>query len=221
MEKVYRRIIKQLADKEVNLVLVSKRKPVELIKKFYDWGHRDFGENRVQELVEKYENLPKDIKWHLIGHLQKNKVKYIAPFVHLIHAVDNLELLIEIDKRAKANNRVIDVLLQLKIAQEESKFGLSKEGIISLLESDACNKLSNIRIVGLMGMATNTPDREQIKNEFNTLHEFFLFIQKTYFNKNNSFKEISMGMSGDYEIAIEEGATMVRIGSLILGARTY
>ncbi len=221
MGEVYRKILKQLAHKEVKLVLVSKRKPAEIIKKFYDLGHRDFGENRVQELVEKHDNLPEDIKWHLIGHLQKNKVKYIAPFIHLIHAVDNLELLIEIDKRAKANNRVIDVLLQLKIAQEESKFGLSKEGIISLLESDACNKLNNISIVGLMGMATNTPDREQIKNEFKTLHEFFLFIQKTYFDKSNSFKEISMGMSGDYEIAIEEGATMVRIGSLILGARTY
>ncbi len=216
---IYQKIKEQLALSGTKLVLVSKTKPIKLIQKYYDLGQRDFGENRVQELVSKYELLPKDIKWHQIGHLQKNKVKYIAPFVHLIHAVDDIGLLKEINKRAKTNNRTIEVLLQLKIAKEESKFGLSKKGIIKLLESQSYHEMKNIRIAGLMGMATFTQDKIQIKEEFKTVKDFFRFLKSNFFADQGHFREISMGMSGDYDLAIEEGATMVRIGSLIVGKR--
>jgi len=217
---MYKEIIKELKDKNVKLVLVSKTKPAEKIQHFYNLNQRAFGENRVQELVTKHEVLPKDIEWHLIGHLQKNKVKYIAPFVHLIHAVDNIDLLFEINKRALANNRTINVLLQIKIAQEESKFGLLKEDCLSLIQTDRYDNMNNINVIGLMGMATFTDNIDQVRNEFKQLKQFFDFLKQNQFKDKDDFKEISMGMSGDYKIAIEEGATMVRIGSLIMGQRS-
>lgn len=215
----YKEILKELNDNNVGLVLVSKTKPKEVIEDFYNLGQKDFGENRVQELVSKYEVLPKDIKWHHIGHLQKNKVKYIAPFIHLIHAVDDIKLLKEINKRAIQNNRILDVLLQIKIAKEDSKFGLSKDDCIALIDEYEISKMENIRIRGLMGMATFTYDMEIVREEFKKLKEFFNFLKDKYFKDEELFSEISMGMSGDYQIAIEEGATMVRIGTLILGNR--
>ena len=215
----YLEIKKYLQDHNVELVLVSKTKPVEMIKYFYGLGQKDFGENRVQEMRAKQELLPRDIRWHQIGHLQKNKVKYIAPFVYLIHSVDSLELLKEIDKRAKKHNRVIDVLLQIKIAAEDTKFGMSRDETTALLESDEYPGLANINITGLMGMATFTPDENQIRKEFRSLKAFFDSLKSTYFANQPSFSRLSMGMSSDYKIAVEEGATMVRIGSLIMGSR--
>ena len=215
----YKEVLEELNVNNVILVLVSKTKPEEVIEEFYNLGQKDFGENRVQELVSKYEALPKDIKWHHIGHLQKNKVKYIAPFIHLIHGVEDIKLLKEINKRAKQNNRILDVLLQIKIAKEESKFGLSKENCISLFEEYDILNMKNIRIRGLMGMSTFTYDMEIVREEFKVLKEFFSFLKEKYFKDDELFSEISMGMSGDYQIAIEEGTTMVRIGSLILGNR--
>lgn len=216
---IYNEILEELSIYNAKLVLVSKTKPEDQIQYFYNLGQKDFGENRVQEMATKYEKLPKDIKWHQIGHLQKNKVKYIAPFVHLIHSVDSLDLLKEIDKRAKSNNRVIDVLLQIKIAQEYTKFGMSKEDCISMLENDEINNLNNIRIYGLMGMATFTNDENQIRKEFKSLKDFQSELKSKFFTGDDHFKELSMGMSGDYKLALEEGATMVRIGSLIMGSR--
>jgi len=216
---MYKSIIKELSSYNAKLVLVSKTKPIEQIKHFYDLGQRDFGENRVQEMVAKHESLPKDIKWHQIGHLQKNKVKYIAPFVHLIHSVDNLELLKEINKRAKSNNRTIDVLLQIKIALEDTKFGMSKEDCIGMLEKNDLKELYNIRICGLMGMATFTNDKDEIIKEFKELHDFHTYLKQDFFVDNNYFTELSMGMSSDYQLALKQGATMVRIGSLIMGSR--
>lgn len=201
---------KHLAD-NVHLVAVSKTKPNDLILEAYEAGQRIFGENKVQELVEKEQSLPKDIEWHMIGHLQTNKVKYIAPFVSLIHAVDSIKLLEEINKRAKNNNRVIRCLLQLHIAKESSKFGLNKEGILEILES----KFSNVSIVGLMGMATFTSDEKQIREEFKYLKGFYDELKE----QHPRFSILSMGMSGDYDIAIEEGSNMVRIGSSIFGSR--
>lgn len=201
---------KRLAD-NVHLVAVSKTKPNDLILEAYEAGQRIFGENKVQELVEKEQSLPNDIEWHMIGHLQTNKVKYIAPFVSLIHAVDSIKLLEEINKRAKNNNRVIRCLLQLHIAKESSKFGLNKEGILEILES----KFSNVSIVGLMGMATFTSDEKQIREEFKYLKGFYDELKE----QHPGFSILSMGMSGDYDIAIEEGSNMVRIGSSIFGSR--
>ena len=201
---------KRLAD-NVHLVAVSKTKPNDLILEAYEAGQRIFGENKVQELVEKEQSLPNDIEWHMIGHLQTNKVKYIAPFVSLIHAVDSIKLIEEINKRAKNNNRVIRCLLQLHIAKESSKFGLNKEGILEILES----KFSNVSIVGLMGMATFTSDEKQIREEFKYLKGFYDELKE----QHPGFSILSMGMSGDYDIAIEEGSNMVRIGSSIFGSR--
>ncbi|MBL4652870.1 MAG: YggS family pyridoxal phosphate-dependent enzyme [Flavobacteriales bacterium] len=201
----------------VELVAVSKTKQNEDILEAYNASQRIFGENKIQELAEKQEALPKDIEWHFIGHLQTNKVKYIAPFVSLIHAVDSFKLLQEIDKRAKQNNRTIDCLLQVKIAIEESKFGLSPDEIEEFLLLEATQKLTNIRIVGLMGMATNTLDEAQIKNEFNSLSLFFNKLK----NSNPSFQILSMGMSGDFQLAMEQGSNMIRLGSSIFGARNY
>lgn len=203
----------------VTLVAVSKTKPVEEILPIYDAGQRIFGENKVQELCDKYEVMPKDIQWHLIGHLQTNKVKYVAPFVAMIHAVDSLKLLQEINKQAKKNNRIIPCLLQFHIADEETKFGLSLEEGNELLKNDEFNQLSNIQVVGVMGMATFTEDTNQVQNEFRTLKSIFDNLKQNYFSNDTNFKEISMGMSGDYEIAIKEGSTMVRIGSKIFGER--
>jgi len=198
------------------LVAVSKTKPVEAILEAYNAGQRIFGENKVQEMVEKYEALPKDIQWHLIGHLQTNKVKYIAPFVSLIQSVDSFKLLQEINKEASKNNRVIECLLQIHIAKEETKFGLSFDEAKEIIFSPETKALKNIKIVGLMGMATNTDNQEQIREEFRTLHKFFLNSQ---FSTINS--QLSMGMSSDYKIAIEEGSNLVRIGSAIFGERNY
>lgn len=205
--------------KDVTLVAVSKTKPVEDIEEKYRLGQRDFGENKVQELVDKYGNLPKDIHWHLIGHLQSNKVKYIAPFVHLIHAVDSLKLLKEINKEAKKNNRIISCLLQFHIAQEDSKFGLNFEEAQEILESSTFVEMRNISIAGVMGMASFVDNKDQIREEFQTLNSYFNVIKSHYFKFNDQFKEISMGMSGDYELAIEQGSTMVRIGSKLFGER--
>ncbi|GAB5418658.1 MAG: YggS family pyridoxal phosphate-dependent enzyme [Crocinitomicaceae bacterium] len=211
--------VRQEIPENVALVAVSKTKPVALIQEAYDEGQRIFGENRVQEMTEKYEQLPQDVQWHAIGHLQTNKVKYIAPFVAMIHAVDSMKLLKEINKQAKKNNRVIDCLLQFHIAEEESKYGLQLDTARDLLESEEFVEMQNVSIVGLMGMATFTDDTEKVREEFRTLENYFQVIKSHYFKFNDAFEHISMGMSGDYPIAIEEGSTMVRIGSAIFGNR--
>lgn len=200
----------------VTLVAVSKTKPVEDLQEAYAAGMRDFGENKIQEMCDKYEILPKDIRWHMIGHVQTNKVKYMAPFVHLIHGVDSLKLLKEIHKQAEKNNRVIDVLLQQFIADEETKFGLDQEEIQQIMQEEV-QHLPNVRVVGLMGMATFTEDENQIREEFRSLKSNFDSLKNNFEN----LTILSMGMSGDYQIAIEEGSTMVRIGSSIFGHRNY
>jgi hypothetical protein len=212
--------IKQTLPKHVTLIAVSKTKPVSDILELYQAGHRDFGENKVQELTDKYNQLPKDIKWHMIGHLQRNKVKYIAPFVYLIHAVDSLKLLKEINKQALKNNRTINCLLQVKIASEETKFGLSKEEVSQLLIADEFKLLQNIHVIGLMGMATFTNDTDQIKNEFCELKDIFDSVKNIKY-PNCEITQLSMGMSNDYQIAVSCGSTMVRIGSSIFGKRNY
>ena len=199
--------------KSVTLVAVSKTKPNAAIMEAYVAGHRVFGENKVQDMVAKSEELPSDIQWHMIGHLQTNKVKYIAPFVSLIHGVDSLKLIKEIDKRAAQNNRIIDCLLQIHIAEEETKFGLSDIEATQVLAY--AKHLNNVRIKGLMGMATNTRDESIVRNEFAGLKELFLKFQSV----SEHLQIISMGMSTDYEIAIEQGSTMVRVGSAIFGRR--
>ncbi|MFM8243736.1 MAG: YggS family pyridoxal phosphate-dependent enzyme [Crocinitomicaceae bacterium] len=209
-------VLKEIPN-NVTLVAVSKTKPIEAIEEAYLSGQRHFGENKVQELVAKYEKLPKDINWHLIGHLQTNKVKYVAPFVHLIHAVDSEKLLIEIDKQAYKNNRIIDVLLQFHIAQEDTKFGLSMGECKLLLKNS--RSFLNTRIIGVMGMASFVDDENQIRNEFKTLRNIFNELKSEYFGDVPYFSTISMGMSGDYSLAIEEGSTMVRVGSAIFGTR--
>ena len=203
----------------VTLVVVSKTKPVEDIQEAYDAGQRIFGENQVQELVEKYEALPKDIEWHLIGHLQSNKVKYIAPFITMIHSVDSIKLLQEINKQALKNSRVIDCLLQIYIADEETKFGLSFDEAIELLRSEEFAELKNIRIRGLMGIATNTDNEKQIKEEYYELDTFFDGIKASFFRKEPTFSILSIGMSSDYKLAIEQGSNMIRVGSTIFGSR--
>jgi pyridoxal phosphate enzyme (YggS family) len=204
---------------QVQLIAVSKTKPNSAILSAYSVGQRHFGENKVQELCDKWESLPKDIHWHIIGHLQTNKVKYIAPFIHLIHAVDSIKLLIEIDKQAKKHDRIISCLLQFHIAKEETKFGLSYSEATEILASAAYSSLENITIVGVMGMASFVEDEEQIVTEFNELAGIFKKLKETYFKNKDSFKEISMGMSGDYPLAIEAGSTMIRVGSTIFGSR--
>jgi len=211
--------IKSALPNNVTLVAVSKTKPAGAILEAYDAGQRIFGENKVQEMCDKFEVLPKDIDWHLIGHLQSNKVKYIAPFVSMIHAVDSFKLLLEINKEAKKHNRVINCLLQFYIAQEESKFGLDFAEAKEILEDERYIQMDNIRIVGVMGMATFTNNEEQIQEEFRSLYNYFQIIKSHYFKFNSEFKEISMGMSGDYQIAIDEGSTMIRVGSSIFGGR--
>lgn len=201
----------------VTLVAVSKTKPVEAVMEAYNAGQRAFGENKVQEMTEKYEQLPKDIEWHLIGHLQTNKVKYIAGFVHLIHSVDSVKLLAEINKQAKKNNRTIDCLLQVHIAKEESKFGLSFEEVNSIFASGEFAAFGHVRVRGLMGMATNTDNEETIRSEFRSLSQFFNEVRSEI--APPAFDILSMGMSGDYKIAIEEGSTMIRVGSTIFGSR--
>lgn len=201
------------------LVAVSKTHPVEAIQEAYDAGQRIFGENKVQEMMEKQPHLPADIQWHLIGHLQTNKVKYIAPFVALIHSVDSAKLLEEINKQAKKVNRVIECLLQVYIAKEESKFGFDEVELLSFIQSDAFKNLNSIKVIGLMGMATFTDNKEQVRNEFRSLKNIFDKIQKLNLPSNIEMKELSMGMSQDYQIAMEEESTLVRIGTAIFGAR--
>jgi pyridoxal phosphate enzyme (YggS family) len=213
--------IKKKLPKEVTLVAVSKTKPIVDIQEAYDLGQRIFGENMVQEMVNKYDALPKDIEWHLIGHLQRNKVKYMAHFVALIHGVDSFKTLLEINKQAKKNNRIIPCLLQARIAEEDSKFGLSFQEIEGILSSEAFTELDHIKIVGFMGMATFTEDEKQIAKEFQSLKSFFDSCQEKYESSNCELKTLSMGMSGDYPIAIENGSTMIRVGSAIFGDRNY
>lgn len=205
----------------VKLVAVSKTKPNEAIMEAYHEGHRIFGENKVQELTQKYEELPKDIEWHFIGHPQTNKVKYMAPFVALIHGVDSLKLLKTINKEAKKNDRVVRCLLQFHIAEESTKFGLNEQEAIEILDSEQYRQFTHVEIVGVMGMATYTDNEVQIRREFRALHALFTKLRKTYFSEQASFSEISMGMSADYPIAIEEGSTMIRVGSKIFGERNY
>lgn len=213
--------IKQTLPANVQLVAVSKTKPPEIVLEAYNAGQKVFGENKVQELVYKYETLPKDIEWHLIGHLQSNKVKYIASFVNTIHSVDSIKLLQVIDSEAKKNDRVINCLLQVKIAQEESKYGFSFNEVEDLLKSSLLNDLNNIKVVGLMGMATFTDEENQIRKEFRELVLFFKKLKTGILQNNAYFVEISMGMSDDYRIAIEEGSTIIRVGSSIFGKRIY
>ena len=214
-------IVSATVPSDVTLIAVSKTKPVSDLQEAYDAGQRIFGENKALEMRDKHQALPDDIQWHFIGHLQTNKIKYIAPFVTLIHAIDSLSLLEAVNKEAAKNNRVINCLLQFHIAQEETKFGLDMEEARAMLESESYKNLNNINICGVMGMATFTDDAAQVRDEFKSLKNIFETLKENYFKGNESFKEISMGMSDDYPIAIEEGATMVRVGSKIFGARNY
>lgn len=205
----------------MTLVAVSKTKPDEEIMEAYRAGHRDFGENKVQDLVAKKERLPGDIRWHMIGHLQSNKVKYLAPFVHLLHGVDSLKLLDVINREAEKNERVIDCLMQVRIAREETKFGLTEGELKELIVSEPYLQMRHIRIRGLMGMATYTENSDQIREEFRLLKRIFDELKGSHFRHQPSFDQLSCGMSGDYELAIEEGSNLVRIGSLIFGPRNY
>lgn len=212
--------IKNNLPQEATLIAVSKTKPSEDILEAYNAGQKDFGENKAQELIQKQPNLPEGIRWHMIGHLQRNKVKQIAPFVHMIHAVDSTRLAKEINKQAIKNQRIINCLIQFHIAEEQSKFGFSMEEFQNQLKEFDWNNLSNINIRGVMGMATFTSDTPRIRREFKTLKKIFDHLKKDVFT-HNDFEHISMGMSQDYKIAIEEGSTMVRVGSAIFGARNY
>ncbi len=214
------RIRKELPE-DVTLVAVSKTKPVEDILEAYQAGQRDFGENKVQEMVDKKEQLPGDIRWHMIGHLQTNKVKYIVPFVTLIHSVDSMKLMQTINKEAIKRNKVQDCLLEIHIAREPSKFGFDFNELLSLLHDNEWQKLDHIRICGVMGMATFTDDEDQVRQEFRFLHQCYDTLKSDFFSDKDYFRERSMGMSGDYRIAVEEGSTMVRIGTLIFGERNY
>ena len=205
----------------VRLVAVSKFHPVEMIEEAYHAGQRIFGENHVQEMTQKHELLPKDIEWHFIGHLQTNKVKYIAPFVSLIHSVDSFKLLKEINKQAEKSQRVISCLLQIHIAQEETKFGFSFDECRTMLQEEGWKTLTHVQLCGVMGMATFTDDVQEVRNEFRSLKKFFDEIKENYFSHNDAFREISMGMTDDYPIAIEEGSTLIRIGTKIFGERVY
>ena len=212
--------IRKNIPENVKLIAVSKLKPVSVIQEAYNAGHQIFGENRTQELAEKYQLLPKDIQWHFIGHLQTNKVKYIISYVNMVHSVDSGKLLQEINRLAEKNDRIVDCLLQFYIAAEESKFGFSLSEAEEILSDTVFQTWKNIRICGVMGMATFTDNQELIRKEFKTLKEYFQVLKNKYFANQETFKEISMGMTDDYQIAIEEGSTMVRIGSAIFGERT-
>ena len=205
----------------VRLIAVSKTKPVEMLQEAYDAGQRLFGENKALEMRDKHAVMPNDVEWHFIGHLQTNKVKYIAPYVSLIHSIDSLTVLEAVDKEARKHERVIDCLLQFHIASEETKFGLDMDEARQLLESDEYRELHHVRICGVMGMATNTGDMDKVRSEFAHLRNIFSDLKCSYFKDNDFFKEISMGMSHDYAIAVEEGATLVRVGSSIFGERIY
>jgi pyridoxal phosphate enzyme (YggS family) len=216
---MFNEILQQLEPTRTKLIAVSKTHPAERVMELYQLGQRRFGENRVQELTAKYEALPKDIEWHLIGHLQTNKVKYIAPFVACIQSVDSLKLLEEIDRQAAKHDRVIDCLLQFHIAEEETKFGLDEAEADALLQSAEFQAMQHVRITGVMGMATFSDNPMQVRREFQHLKRIFEDLKKRFFAAQESFREISMGMSGDYQLAVEEGSTMVRVGTLLFGAR--
>jgi len=212
-------IKKEIEKFPVKLVVVSKTQSLESIQEVLDTGHKILGENQVQEMVDKWEVLPKDLEWHMIGHLQTNKVKYIAPFVYLIHSVDSLKLLKEIHKQGKNNNRVLDCLLQVHIAEEETKFGFLHEELIELLNGEEWKSLDHVRIRGLMAIATNIPNEKQIRAEFYEFQNFFKGIKEGYFKEDAHFNELSMGMSADYTLALEYGSTLIRLGSSIFGKR--
>lgn len=214
-------LLKELEPHHTTLVAVSKTHPPEKIMELYNAGQRDFGENRVQEMIEKYEQMPKDIRWHLIGHLQTNKAKYVTSWVHLIHSIDSFKVLKEINKRAKNDERTVDCLLQFKVAEEDTKYGFEPEEAYEMLRSEQFQNLKNIRINGVMGMATFTDDMEQVRREFKQLRNIFQHLKDNFFAGQDSFRELSMGMSDDYRIALEEGSTMVRVGSLLFGERAY
>ncbi|MGP1515047.1 MAG: YggS family pyridoxal phosphate-dependent enzyme [Bacteroidales bacterium] len=211
--------IKKTLPNSVNLIAVSKTKPNNDILQAYEYGQRIFGENKAQELKQKYEDLPKDIQWHFIGHLQENKIKYIISYITLIHSIDSLKLLKQVNHQAQKHNRIVDCLFEIDISHEESKFGLSEQEVCCILDSDDYKILNNIRMCGVMGIGSITDDREQTRKEFKELKKIFIRVKEKYFADKNSFKEISMGMTHDYDIAIEEGATMIRIGSKIFGDR--
>ena len=213
--------IRQELPEGVRLVAVSKYHPVGALTEAYEGGQRIFGESKVQEMTQKHEALPKDIEWHFIGHLQKNKVKYIAPYVTLIHGIDSYKLLAEVDKQAEKAGRVIPCLLQIHIAQEETKFGFSPDECMAMLDEGTWRTLTHVQIAGLMGMATYTDNHEQIIREFSTLSSLFQKLKETHFKDEPAFCELSMGMSGDYPLAISQGSTLIRIGSRIFGARQY
>lgn len=215
LKESYKSILNDLLNKKVDLVAVSKTKPVEEIRELYELGHRDFGENYVQELVEKAAQLPHDIRWHYIGHLQRNKVKYIVPFVYLIHGVDSMKLLKEIHRQGEKAGKKINCLLQVHIAREETKFGLDESEVNEIMHQSAVDPLNHVQVLGLMGMATFTENMDLVRREFRMLNTLFSSLK----NKNPDFSILSMGMSSDYRIAVEEGSTMVRIGSLIFGDR--
>lgn len=217
--EIYKQLKHETESGQAQLIAVSKTKPAEDILQLYNNGQRLFGENKVQEMVDKYEVLPKDIKWHMIGHLQSNKVKYIAPFVSMIHSVDSLKLLQEINKQAVKNNRIIDCLLQIYIASEETKFGLSEEEAKTILACDDYKTMTHVRICGLMGIASNTNNYSIVASEFQKLQSIFLKFKNDFFSSCEYFKELSMGMSSDYKIALQHKATLIRIGSSIFGHR--
>lgn len=213
--------LRKTIDGNIKIIAVSKTKSEQEIMELYNCGQRIFGENKVQELLSKYKNLPKDIEWHLIGHLQTNKVKDVVSFVSLIHSVDSPKLLGEIDKEAKKQNKIVNCLLQIYISDDETKYGFEKIFLEELLKSEMLEELKNVKILGLMGIATNTDDEQQIKKEFKQLKLLFEQTKNNYFAHSEEFKELSIGMSGDYKIAIKQGSTMIRIGSLIFGERNY
>jgi len=213
--------LKESLPEGVKLIPISKTMPEERIMEAWSAGYKIFGENKVQELTRKFENLPKDIEWHMVGHVQTNKVKYMAPFVHLIQAVDRLKVIQTMDREAQKAGRILQGLFQIHIAEEETKFGFNEIELLELLQSKEYMELKHIKMVGVMGMATFTDDTAQVRKEFRHLYRVFRKIQQDYFVQDPEFKEISMGMSGDYNIAIEEGSTMIRIGSLIFGPRSY
>lgn len=219
-QEVYQEITQNLPD-NVRLIAVSKTKPESEVEAAYALGQRDFGENWAQELKTKHEHLPQDIRWHFIGHLQTNKIKYIIRYVHLIHSIDSFHLLQEVNHEAEKHGRTVGCLLQFHVATEETKFGFSMDECLEMLKHPAYQRLKNVEIRGIMGMASLTENQEQIHKEFHQLHEYFNFLKENYFSTQESFKEISMGMTSDYKIAIDEGSTMIRVGSALFGERNY
>lgn len=216
----YQEILRTIPE-NVQLIAVSKLHPASEVEAAYAFGQRDFGENWAQEMKEKHEILPQDIRWHFIGHLQTNKIKYIIPYVHLIHSIDSFKLLQEVDRQAAKSGRIVGCLLQFHVATEDTKFGFSMDECEAMLQSPEFASLKNVEIKGVMGMASFTDDTAQVRREFQLLHSYFTKLKSEYFADQLSFKELSMGMTGDYRIAIEEGSTMIRVGSAIFGERDY